>query len=434
MDKKILFGRSIKDLLISVGPSLILFIVAAVVLHRYLDPAPPNHFTIATGDNEGDYQTYAKDYVEILKRDGVTLNIRASKGPIENLKMLEDDSAGVDAAFVHDGLGSPQEQPDVVSLGSLYYEPLWIFYRGKKEYTRLSQLQGLRIAVGHEGQGTRAIAIKLLKQGGITDQTAQLLPIGSAEAVDALKSGSADVAFFLLTPEDPLVRDLSRNKELKIMSLDQAEAISRRNPYLHHLTLPHGVLALKLGIPDRDVDMVAPTATLLVRDDLHPALVYLLLKAAAEVHSQPGMLEHRGEFPTNKDDEFPLSEDAQQFYKSGGPFWQRYLPFWLAAWLDRFILVVIPLMALVIPLVRLIPRIYAWRIRSRIYKSYGELKFIETQSREKVSPEERRHILHQLDSVEDRVDRMKLPLEYTEHIYSLRGHIHFVRERLTAEK
>ena len=271
---------------------------------------------------------------------------------------------------------------------------------------------------------------QLLKQSGIDATNTHFFDIGSQEATEALKKNEIDVAFFLLTPEDPLIDEMAENPDLHLMSLDQAEAISRQNSYLHHLVLPHGTFDLQKNIPEKDIDLVAPTATLLVRDDLHPALVYLLLKAASEVHNRPGIFEKRGEFPINKDDQFPLSADAQQYYKSGGPFWQRYLPFWLAAWLDRFILVVIPLLALILPLVKLIPRIYQWRIRSRIYKRYGELKFLETQIKPRASPAEIKNFMTQLDGIEDQVNKMKLPLEYTEHIYSLRGHIHFVRERL----
>ncbi len=429
MNKKIIFGRSLKDLLISMGPSFFVFVLAVFIAHRYLDPAPPNHLTIATGDNEGDYQAIAKLYQEILKRDGIDLELRSSEGPLENLKLLENDDANVDVGFVHDGLGSTKDQPDLVSLGSLYYEPLWIFYRASTDLNRLSELAHKKIAVGHEGQGTRLISLQLLKESGVDAANAEIVPIGTKAAAEALKNKQVDAAFFLLTPEDPLIQSLSQDPALRLMSLDQAEAIVRRNSFLHHIVLPHGALNLQRNVPSRDVDMVAPTATLLVRDDLHPALVYLLLKAADEVHSEPGLFEKRNEFPTNKDDQFPLSADAQQFYKSGGPFWQRYLPFWLAAWLDRFILVVIPLMALVIPLVRMIPRIYAWRLRSRIYKSYGELKYLETQILQK-RPQSGASFAEQLDAIEDRVNKLRLPLEYTEHLYSLRGHIQFVRDRL----
>ena len=187
---------------------------------------------------------------------------------------------------------------------------------------------------------------------------------------------------------------------------------------------------MRLVIPKEEINLVASTATLLIRDDLHPALAYLLLKAATEVHSSPGIFEKRGEFPTNKDDAFALSKDAIQFYKSGGPFWQRYLPYWLAAWFDRFVLIVIPIIAFVLPLIRLIPRFYNWRLRTKIYQRYGELKFLETQIKLEVTTVEYNDYLHQLHLIEDRVNKMKMPQNFSEYIYSLKGHIQFVRDRI----
>ena len=433
MNKKIIFGRSIKDILFAVGPSMIVLIVVIVVAYKFLDPAPPTHMVIATGDNEGDYQIFAQQYQDILKKDGVRLDIRPSSGPVENLQLLENDEANVDAAFVQDGVGAPATQPDLVSLGSLDYEPLWGFYRGGKILSRFSELKGKKIAVGRPGRGTHLIALQLLKEGGVDETNSKLIPIGGVEAADALKKGEVDIAFFLLTPEDPLIEELGRNPTLHLMSVDQAEAITRQIPAIHHLILPHGAFDLENNRPDQDIHLVASTATLLVRDDLHPALAFLLLKAARDVHGGPGMFEKRGEFPINKDDQFPLSPDAQQFYKSGGPFWQRYLPFWLAAWIDRFILVVIPVMAIVVPMIRAVPRLYKWRIRTRIYKRYGELKFLETRIQSSTSKQQASEFMKELDAIEDRVNKMKVPLDFTEHIYSLRGHIHFVRERLSSE-
>jgi hypothetical protein len=221
------------------------------------------------------------------------------------------------------------------------------------------------------------------------------------------------------------------------MSLDQAEAIVRNNPYLHHLVLPHGAMDLAANIPDHDVDLVSPTATLLAKDTLHPALVYLLLEAAEQVHSSPGLFEEKGEFPIDKDFEFPLSEEAKHFYKSGAPFWQRYLPYWLATLVERFIIFVIPAIALLLPAIRTVPKILAWRVKGRIFSRYGELKFLETQMRPGVTKDQRVKYLHELDTIEDRVNHMKVPLDFSDHIYVLREHIDLVRRRLekmTAER
>jgi TRAP transporter TAXI family solute receptor len=430
MNKKIFFNRSIKDLLVAIGPVGFLVILLLVFAYRHLDPAPPDHFTIATGDDQSDILEFAKEYRDYLKRDGVRLDIRSSAGPLENLKLLEDDKADVDAAFVQDGLGSVNDQPDIVSLGSLYYEPLWVFYRGKSVLNHLSQLEGKRIAVGRAGHGTRVIADRLLRLSGVDMEKTKLVHIDSADSAAALKKGDVDAAILMLAPENPLVRELEMDSDLRLMNILQAEAISRRDASYHHLVLPRGSLDLNSDRPREDVNLLGSTATLLVRDDLHPALAFLLLKAAAQVHGAPGIFEKRGEFPANKDDQFPLSDDALQYYKSGGPFWQRYLPYWLAAWFDRFVLLVIPVLAFVVPLIRSVPKIYEWRVRTRIYQRYGELKFVETQIGHRLTPEEHEKFESRLDEIEERVNKMRVPRKFTEYVYSLRGHIQFVRDRL----
>lgn len=430
MNRKILFGHSLKDILVSVGPTTLFAILALIVAYLYVDPAPPNRVTIATGDGEGDYQFFADKYRAILKEEGVDLVIRPSKGPKENLKLLEDDNSGVSIGFVQDGVGSPEQSPDVVSLGSVYYEPIWFFYRGPSKLTRLSQFRGKRIAIGSPDSGTQHLARVLLKENGIEDHDAILVSTSHEQGLKALKSGDVDAAVILATPDDPSIESMLSEPGVRVLNLDQAEAITRQIPYLHHLVLPHGAIHLAKNLPEEDIHLVAPTATLLVRDDLHPALVFLLLKAVDQVHSSPGELEKKDEFPSGKDIQFPLSSDAKAFYKSGGPFWQKYLPFWIAAWVDRFILIVIPIIALLLPLARLIPRIYVWRVRSRIFQRYGELKFLETQIKSAGIGAPTSDFFKELDRIEEKVSQMKVPLDFSDHVYSLRQHVDFVRERL----
>jgi TRAP transporter TAXI family solute receptor len=430
LNRKIFFGRSINDIVLALGPTFFIVLALIVVLVVYVDPAPPKHLVISTGDTEGDYQSYARQYQDIMKEDGIDLEIRASSGAMENMNRLKDSRSDVDVGFVQDGIGSLDEAPDVSSLGSLYYEPVWIFYRqGPAEFTRLTHLAGHRIAVGREGGGTRALSMRLLRSAGLSEKDAQFINIGSNDAVAALRKGAVDAAFFITTPEDPLVREMIHDKSLRLMSLDQAEAIVRNNRYLHHLVLPHGAMDLAAGIPAHDVDMVAPTATLLVKDSLHPALIYLLLEAAEQVHSSPGLLEAKDEFPIDKDYEFPLSDEAKHFYKSGSPFWQKHLPFWLATLVDRFLIFMIPAIAILWPMIRSVPKILAWRVKNRIFSRYGELKYLETQIR-KGPHENSDHYLDELDRIEERVNHMKVPLDFSDHIYVLREHIELVRRRL----
>lgn len=405
-------------------------LIFSIIIVRHFNPAPPNHLIIATGEEQSVLNDLAKKYQKILKRDGVILEVKNSLGPIDNLTKLEDDDSKVSAAFVQDGLGSEENQIDVESLGSLYYEPIWIFYRSRENITHFSELYGRKIAVGKKGYATQVLTERLLTLSAVDTTDAELINMTSTESVTALKNGTVDAAIFMLPANHPIVHDLAMSKNIKLMNIAQSEAISRKDAAFHHLVLPRGALDLEADIPNQDIDLIASTTTLLIRDDLHPALSYLLLKAASEIHGSQGIFEKRGEFPTNKDETFSLSKDALQFYKSGGSIWQRYLPYWLAAWCDRFIILVIPIVAFILPLIRLIPKLYNWRLRTHIYQRYGELKFLEMQLKATVTKDEYENYMLRLNEIEERVNKMKLPQNFSDYVYSLKGHIQYVRDRI----
>ncbi|MGZ6480227.1 MAG: TAXI family TRAP transporter solute-binding subunit [Bdellovibrionales bacterium] len=414
------------------GLPLALILTAITAVYIYVDPAPPKKFVISTGEDDGNYHHFAKQYAEIIKDEGITLVAKESEGSVDNLTALGDPKSGVDAAFVQDGLGSRKLNPGLSSLGSVFYEPIWLFYRGSGEITRFTQLKNKRIGLGEDGGEAYAMAKKLLTASGVTEANATLLELTTETELEDLQNGKIDAAFFVATADNEVIQELLKDSRVHLMSVDQADGISRQIPFLHHLKLPHGAIDLEHNIPAKDVDLVAPTATLVVRNTIHPALVYLLLKAADKTHRGPGMFEARHEFPTDKDFVFSLNPTAKNYYRSGAPFWLRYLPFWLATIVERFIFLVIPLLALIIPILRAIPRFLQWRVRKRIYQRYGELKHLESKIRAELTREKYEDYLEQLDHIEDRVSRMKIPLDFSDYVYSLRGHIHYVRDRLEA--
>jgi TRAP transporter TAXI family solute receptor len=422
--------ETMKETIFPVLPSFLILVIASLAAYKFVDPAPPKHFVISTGDGESDYQSYAKLYKDVLKDDGIDLEIRPSTGGVENFDRLKDPKSDVAVGFAHDGVGTQEEAPDVSSLGSIYYDPVWVFYRSAQNLTRFSDLIGRKVAVGEAGGGTEVLVTQILKASGVDKTNSQFINLGSAGAAQALRSGQLDASVFLATADDPLIQNMMFDPSLKLMDMDQAEAITRVVPFLHHLILPHGAFDLKKNIPVKDVNLVSATVTLLVRDTLHPALIYLLLKAAAQVHGDPGIFEKKNEFPIDKDYSFTLAEEAKAYYKTGLPFWQKYLPFWLAALVDRFFLVVLPLLAIIIPLVKLIPRLLQWRIKSKIYQHYGELKYLESQLRRGKDLGRGEESLSKLDAIEEKVGRMKVPLDFSDQVYVLREHIHFVRRRL----
>ena len=368
-------------------------------------------------------------YRDILARDGMRVELRASQGSLENVARLTDPASPVAVGLVQAGTAYAVNAPELVSLGSLYYEPLWIFHRGPK-IDDLTGLRGRKIAIGPDFSGVRALALQLLAVNDVVLPPTELLPLGGDEAADALLAGRIDAAVLVAPGESTTIQRLAGAAGIRLLSFARAEAYTRRFSYLTRLVLPQGTFDFALDLPRRDVVLVSPTANLLVRRDLHPALAYLLLRAATEVHADAGLFNRRGEFPGTTDADFPLSPEAQRSYASGTPFLQRYLPYWAANLLDRLWVMLLPVFAVAIPLARLVPPLYGWRVRSRIYRRYARLKEIELQLEQTATPEALQDMLSHLASIETAVNRMPTPLAYSANLYSFRQHIDMVRERV----
>lgn len=419
-----------RELLEATLPSLLLILVALVIAYKFIDPAPPRHIVITTGDPSLNYSAFASIYGVYLKNEGVTLESRESSGDVENLKRLKDPDSGVDIAFIQDGIASTEGAGSLLSLGSLYYEPAWIFCRCKHDVSHLAEFKGKRIAIGKIGEGTHALSTALLNASGITAKNTTLVAIGGEDAAQAILHGKVDAAILVDVPDSPILQKILADRAIKLVSLDDAEAYTRQFSYLHHLILPEGSLNLERTIPARDVDLVAPTATLVVKEDVHPALVYLMLKVISKVHNGPGMLHKAGDFPSAKDTDFPLSSQAVNFYKSGLPFIDKYLPFWAATFVNRTLIVILPLLALLIPLTKIIPTIYTWLIKRKVYRYYGALRYLENQLKRQDIEQKKEDYLEKLNEIEDRVRELKLPVTFSQHAYELRAHIELVRSKL----
>lgn len=427
-----------KDALVSALPAVVLVVLAVWAALHFIDPAPRMQVVIATGAEDSEYLDFARSYAKQLAEDGVTLEVQSSGGAMDNIKRLRDPEDAARIAFLQDGLSDTDEsraidsEVDLVSLGAVSYEPIWIFYRRhplQTPQTRLSALQGQRIAIGNKGTGTQVLALRLLAASGLNAGNSKLVTADRAQSQKLLQEGKVDAAFFIGAPESPQIRALMAYPGLHAMNLDQAEAMARQFPYLHHLVLPHGAMDLVGNVPGRDLNLLATTTTVVVTESLHPALVALLMKAMQKTHAKPDLLNGPKAFPAVKDTDFPLSKDAARFYQSGPPFLQRYLPFWLATLVDRAALAIIPLLAIFVPLVRLAPSLYGWRIRRRIYRWYGELKYLEIQATALQPEEPREALLKQLDQIESKVTHAVLPLAFSEHAYALKAHIDLVRRK-----
>jgi len=418
---------SLRDMFMAWWPALLVVAIGFAVAWQFVEPAPPRSVVMVTGAEDGAYFAFAKQYGEVLARNDIELEIRSTSGSVENYHLLKAEDSDVDFGFVHGGIGKAEDAPDLLSLGGMYYEPVWVFHRLGTRIERLTQLKGRRIAIGPLGSGTRRLAASLLVASGVPIPHGPVADLTGDAAVRALQEGRADVVVLVASPQSRAVNALLRDRRVQLVSFSHAEAYTRHFPHLAAIVLPKGGIDLKLDIPPQDVRLVATTADLVVRDDLHPAVVGLLAEAAAEVHGRPGLFQRAHEFPSSLDVDFPMSPDAARYYKSGAPFLQRYLPFWAANFVDRMIVLLVPIIALVIPLFRLLPALYHWRIRSRIYRQYGELKFLEDEVINQPAADKVRDYLARLDSIEDRVNKLRIPLAYHEQMYTLRGHIDLVR-------
>ena len=357
----------------------------------------------------------------------------ASQGSLENLQRLNDPSFQVDVGFVQAGVAGCVRVDALVSLGSVFYEPLAVFYRNARPVYRLSQFSGKRLAIGAEGSGTRALALTLLNANGIESggKTA-LLDLSGEDAARALTKHKIDAAFLMgdsATP--PLMRELLRTPGIRLFNFIQAEAYARRFRYLSRLELPMGALDLGKNSPAQNLYLIAPTVELIARDSLHPAISDLLIEAAREVHGGATLLQRAGEFPAPLEHGFRISDDATRYYKSGKSFLYRILPFWLASLADRAVVLLVPVIVLLLPGLRLVPTLYRWRVKARIYRWYGALIGLERDALGNSAPERRKEMLKRLDDIENGVNNMKMPLAFADQFYVLREHIRFVRDRVT---
>jgi TRAP-type uncharacterized transport system substrate-binding protein len=437
MTRRRLSEYSRRDLLIVAIPLLLILAAGFWAASRFIRPAPPDTLVVTSGGEGGAYQRFAAVYGDVLARHGVKLVEKPSGGSIDNLARLRDTTQQMDAGFFQGGTGEVLESDELYSLGAFYYEPLWVFYRDGAaakgaSLDQVLQLKGKRIAVGGVGSGTRHQALEMLRASGLDAANTNLIEKGGLGLVELFGKGEIDAAFVVGPTQSAAVWALLFTPGVRLMSLTHADAYTRQLPYLSKIVLPRGAIDVGMDIPPTDVAMVASVATLLVREETHPALVDLLMQAVTEVHGGPGVFHKPGDFPRAMTVNFPLSKEAERYYKSGKPFLQRYLPFWAATLIDRLVVMVIPIFALLVPIVKIAPALYGWRIRSRIYRRYGELKFLEAEVEENPGRHSRAEWLARLDAIEDDVNHMPTPKAFSDMYYTLRSHVGLVRA--TVEK
>ena len=419
-----------QELIARLLPNTILIGVACFAAYKLIDPAPPRHIVIATGSSSPNHNAFARIYQVLLQKEGIQVEIRDSEGDIENIQALKDPNSKVDFAFVQDGIARSEGAGSLQSLGSLYYEPAWVICRCSPEVSHLSMLKGKRIAIGAVNDGTNILAKNLLSTSGVTSANTHLIAIGGEEAAKKLSNRKIDAMIVVDSPESDVIKRVLRKDGIRLISLDDAEAYARLNPSLHHLVLPEGAMDIARNIPRQSVHLVAPTATLVTREDTHPALIYLMMKIINQVHNEPSIFNAKGTFPSAHSNDFPLSTQAANFYKSGLPTLDKYLPFWIATFISRSFIIILPLLAIIIPLSKIVPKAFDWVIRRKLLKYYGELRYLENLLKENSPVKNRAFFLERLNEIEARVKELKIPITYSQDLYNLRSHIDLVRSKL----
>ena len=409
----------------------VIAVVTLAALASFVKSAPPGKITFTSGPLGSSFHTNAEKYRLILARNHIRVIVLPSHGSAENLQRLDDRSTRVDVGFVQGGATNGIDFDELVSLGSVSYLPLLIFYRGTNTLEVLSEFSGKRLAVGSEGSGARALALSLLATNGVEAGRATFLDLEPQAAATALLAGGVDAVFLMGdSASGQIMRQLLHAPEIHLFSFSQADAYTRRFRYLNKLVLPKGSIDLGKNLPPADTFLVGPTVELVARHKLHPALSDLLLEAAREVHGNAGLLQRRNEFPAPLEQDLRISGDANRFYKSGKSFFYRYLPFWLASLVSRILLVFLPAVVVLIPAVRLLPAVLRWRIKLRLARWYRALLRLERELLGR-PPGEREELIRRLDDIEGAVNQLKVPASFGDQFYVLRGHIDYVRNRLS---
>ncbi len=421
------------SLIKEVWPLIFLLFLALAVLIWFAKPAPPDKVLMATGTG-GSYKVLGEKYKAYFEKRGIELKLIETHGSKENLQHLIDRKDPIQAAFVQGGMIAVDNLSGVQSLGSVDYEPVWIFYRKNtfNEGIHVSDrdITKLRINIGPIGSGTHAQAVSILKQNHLTSTAPNLLSMNNADAVNAIEQGEIDAVFLVDGYDSPNVQRLIKNPNIRLVTFSRADAYTRLLPYFEELGVPMGGFDLGKNIPDHPIQLISTTTNLLIDDRLHPAIQVLFLEAAKEINGAKSYFSKAGEFPVYMNTEAPLSNEAKFFYEKGTPTLMKYLPFWLAEFLERMFFLLLPFAAFAYPIIKSIPSYRTNLAKKQINLIYKDLDKFEQNTIQTFDPNRRGEYIEVLNDMERRVLASKAAKLATADCYSLRNNIEFIRNAL----
>jgi len=411
--------------------SLALLVICWLVL-TMLKPFSQGKIVVTAGATDGVYYNFAERYAQILKRDGITLDIRPSSGSVENFERLRDDNSEFEVGFVQSGTGTPEQAPGIQTIAAISYQPIWVFYQAKTNYDRLSQLMGKRISLGVPGSSLRIVADNLLGANGVTRKNSTFAELNSNDAFTELREKRIDAAFFIGRADNELIHAML-SSDIKLMNFSQADAMVQQFPSLSKITYPRGATSLIADQPSHDVTLLAATAMLVSKNHLHPALTYLLLDAANEIHSPPDFFTPRNYFPNQNIEDYELADETRHYFKSGRPFLQRYLPFWLANFIERRFTILLPFIAILFGLIQAVPRLYDVSMKKRLVVWYKEIHLLEEEiwNTRHPSPEKLEEWHAEIEEIDANANQIDIPQRYYGDVYALKQAIRVVRDRIS---
>ncbi|MCW8929155.1 MAG: ABC transporter substrate-binding protein [Gammaproteobacteria bacterium] len=418
------------ELLILLLPVIAIVYAGFWGAYQFVSPAPPRVLTISAGNIHGTYYSFANKYKEDLASDGIELNVLESNGSRDNITRLLNKEA--DVALVQGGTAYADE--DLVSLGSLYYEPISIFYKKELDLHRLNDFSGLKISINVKGSGTHMLASQLFAINHVNSQNTEFFFLSERESLEKLTAGELDAVFFVSSINSTVIQQLLQNKNFKLFNFERADAYNQVLPFLSKVTLHEGIIDFKNNIPNHPITLLAPTANLVVRHDLHKSLSILLLQSMEKNHVNNDLFSTPDFFPSEQLTAFPVSDVAKRYLDVGPPFLIKYLPFWIATFIDRMIVLMLPFVLLILPLFKILPPVYRWRIRSKVYKWYEQLQHVDDQTRvESLTEDEYQLLSKELERIADEVSKLHTPLSNADQLYNLLVHIDLIKKTIKSK-
>lgn len=409
---------------LSISIPILLFIIASFyITSQFIQPAPKKELIIATGSKKGNYYKTALEYKKLLEHEGINVTVLNSAGSVENIHLLKTKKA--DIAFIQNGIVTPDDNLELLS--SIYYEPLWIFYKNDKyQMDYVIQLIGKTISIGQEKSGTQHLSQMILNDNGINKENSNIVNYSTSDAKDKLINGEIDALFIVSSASSRTVQELLENPNVNVLSIKRAKAYSQKYSFLEALNLYEGTIDLYKNLPDEDIQLLSTTANLIANKEIPSELIRIFMKKVKEVHHKKTLFSQDNQFPNTLNTTLEINEDAYKYLRSGDSFLEKIFPYWIASNIDRLKILLIPLLTLLFPLFKGVMPLYQWTMRSKIYRWYDEVNKIDKQIIQ-MEKEALKKTYKELDELKIEIQKeTKVPLSFMGEYYNLIMHIEMI--------